>query len=106
MGIGRLVSMLLNVRHKMNGKSLIQNHHSSDHHHRNQCVPKGYVAIYVGEMDMMKRFVVPISCLSNPSFKDLLRRAEEEFGFDHPMGGLTIPCREDAFIHLIASHLY
>ncbi|CAN1183416.1 Auxin-induced protein X10A [Linum perenne] len=50
-------------------------------------------------MDMMKRFVVPISCLSNPSFKDLLRRAEEEFG-------LTIPCREDAFIDIIASHLH
>ncbi|CAN0899309.1 Auxin-induced protein X10A [Linum grandiflorum] len=84
----------------MKGKSLIHNHHSSD-----QCVPKGYVVVYVGEMQiMMKRFVVPISCLSNPSFKDLLKRAEEEFGFDHPMGGLTIPCREDAFIDLIASH--
>ncbi|CAN1852700.1 Auxin-induced protein X15 [Linum perenne] len=23
--------------------------------------------------------------------------AEEEFGFDHPMGGLTIPCSEEIF---------
>ncbi|RVW93303.1 hypothetical protein CK203_022287 [Vitis vinifera] len=29
--------------------------------------------------------------------------AEEEFGFDHPLGGLTIPCREEAFIDLTYS---
>ncbi|KAI3889940.1 hypothetical protein MKX03_020242 [Papaver bracteatum] len=39
-----------------------------------------------------------------PSFEDLLSLDEEEFGFDHPMGGLTIPCNEDTFIDLI-SHL-
>ncbi|KAI8021010.1 hypothetical protein LOK49_LG03G03702 [Camellia lanceoleosa] len=38
-----------------------------------------------------KRFVIPISYLNNPSFQDLLSQAEEEFGFDHPMGGLPIP---------------
>ncbi|KAG4966994.1 hypothetical protein JHK84_033039 [Glycine max] len=58
-------------------------------------VPKGYLAVYVGER--MKRFVIPISCLTQSSFQDLLSRAEEEFGYDHPMGGLTIPCREDVF---------
>ncbi|KAF7841130.1 Auxin-induced protein 15A [Senna tora] len=58
-------------------------------------VPKGYVAVYVGEK--MKRFVIPISYLNQPSFQDLLNQAEEEFGFEHPMGGLTIPCREDVF---------
>lgn len=62
-------------------------------------VPKGYLAVYVGERKM-KRFVVPISYLNQPSFQDLLRRAEEEFGFDHPMGGLTIPCSEEIFIDL------
>ncbi|KAF7810817.1 auxin-responsive protein SAUR21-like [Senna tora] len=41
-------------------------------HSRNQSnVPKGHIAV-----------------------------AEEEFGFNHPMGGLTIPCKEDAFINL------
>ncbi|KAK1571082.1 hypothetical protein Q3G72_011714 [Acer saccharum] len=35
--------------------------------------------------------------------KELLRKAEEEFGFHHPTGGLTIPCREDIFINLTAS---
>ncbi|PSS12037.1 Auxin-responsive protein [Actinidia chinensis var. chinensis] len=62
-------------------------------------IPKGYFAIYVGE-SKKKRFVVPISYLNQPSFQDLLSQAEEEFGFDHPMGGLTIPCREDIFIDL------
>ncbi|KAG5547802.1 hypothetical protein RHGRI_013478 [Rhododendron griersonianum] len=62
-------------------------------------VPKGHLAVYVGESEK-KRFVIPISYLSNPSFQDLLSQAEEEFGFDHPMGGLTIPCREDIFIDL------
>ncbi|KAF7142934.1 hypothetical protein RHSIM_Rhsim05G0066000 [Rhododendron simsii] len=62
-------------------------------------VPKGHFAVYVGESEK-KRFVIPISYLSNPSFQDLLSQAEEEFGFDHPMGGLTIPCREEVFICL------
>ncbi|KAF4366941.1 hypothetical protein G4B88_029265 [Cannabis sativa] len=64
-------------------------------------VPKGYLAVYVGEK-RMKRFVIPISLLNQPSFQDLLNQAEQEFGFDHPMGALTIPCNEDAFIELVS----
>ena len=64
-------------------------------------VPKGYLAVYVG--DKMTRFVIPISYLNQPSFQDLLRQVEEEFGYDHPMGGLTIPCREDVFISITSS---
>ena len=59
-------------------------------------VPKGYLAVYVGEE--MKRFVIPMSYLNQNSFQDLLSRAEEEFGYDHPIGGLTIPCTEDVFL--------
>lgn len=62
-------------------------------------IPKGHIAVYVGEIKT-KRFVVPISFLNHPSFLNLLKRAEEEFGFNHPMGGLTIPCREETFIDL------
>ncbi|XP_022969514.1 auxin-induced protein 15A-like [Cucurbita maxima] len=65
-------------------------------------VPKGHFAVYVGET-RKKRFVIPISYLNHPLFKDLLNLAEEEFGFDHPMGGLTIPCSEDYFISLTSS---
>jgi SAUR family protein len=61
-------------------------------------VPKGYLAVYVGEE--MKRFVIPISYLNQPSFQDLLNQAEEQFEYDHPMGGLTIPCREDIFLDI------
>ncbi|CAI0438301.1 unnamed protein product [Linum tenue] len=51
-------------------------------------VPKGHFAVYVGEK--RSRYIVPISFLTHPEFQFLLRRAEEEFGFDHDMG-LTIP---------------
>ncbi|XP_027354816.1 uncharacterized protein LOC113864840 [Abrus precatorius] len=61
-------------------------------------VPKGYLAVYVGEK--MKRFVIPISYLNQPLFQELLSQVEEEFGYDHPMGGLTIPCIEETFLDL------
>ncbi|XP_059451196.1 auxin-responsive protein SAUR21-like [Corylus avellana] len=60
-------------------------------------VPRGFFAVYVGEKQK-QRFVVPVSYLNQPSFQDLLRKAEEEFGFNHPTGGLTIPCRVNTFI--------
>jgi SAUR family protein len=65
-------------------------------------VPKGYLAVYVGEK--MKRFVIPISYLNQTSFQELLSQSEEQFEYDHPMGGLTIPCREEVFLD-ITSHL-
>lgn len=57
-------------------------------------VPKGSLTVYVGE-SKKKRFVVPISYLNQPLFQDLPSKAEEEFGFDHSMGGLTLPCNEE-----------
>ncbi|KAG2335207.1 hypothetical protein Bca52824_006387 [Brassica carinata] len=61
--------------------------------------PKGFLAVYVGE-SQKKRYLVPVSYLNQPSFQALLSKSEEDFGFDHPMGGLTIPCPEDTFIHV------
>ncbi|KAL5069330.1 hypothetical protein RYX36_020217 [Vicia faba] len=61
-------------------------------------VPKGYLTFYVG--DKMRHFVIPISYLNQSLFQELLNEAEEEFGYDHPMGGLTIPCSEDEFLNL------
>ncbi|KAG4985104.1 hypothetical protein AAZX31_12G033800 [Glycine max] len=61
-------------------------------------VPKGYLAVYVG--DKMRRFVIPVSYLNQPSFQELLSQAKEEFGYDHPTGGLTIPCQEDVFLNV------
>ncbi|PIA46678.1 hypothetical protein AQUCO_01500310v1 [Aquilegia coerulea] len=62
-------------------------------------VLKSHAAVYVGAnqvyvgVNQMKPFVVPISNLNHP-LKKL------DFGFDHPMGGLSIPCEEDTFIYL------
>jgi len=65
-------------------------------------VPKGYLAVYVGEK--MKRFVIPISYLNQSSFQELLNQSVEQFEYDHPMGGLTVPCSEEIFLD-ITSHL-
>ncbi|RYR21021.1 hypothetical protein Ahy_B03g066263 isoform C [Arachis hypogaea] len=48
----------------------------------------------------MRRFVIPVCYLNQSSFQELLNQAEEEFGYDHPTGGLTIPCSEDEFLSL------
>ncbi|VFQ86620.1 unnamed protein product [Cuscuta campestris] len=74
---------------------------SSSRTNRESEIPKGHLAVYVG--DNKKRFVIPISYLKDHSFQDLLSQAEEEFGFDHPMGGLTIPCVEETFLDIISS---
>ncbi|KAE8672867.1 Auxin-induced protein 15A [Hibiscus syriacus] len=87
MGI-HLPSVILHAKQALK----LQSKHQTD-------VPKGHIAVFVGKIHMT-RFVVPISYLSHPSFLDLLHWVEEEFGFDHPMGGLTIPCDQHVFIHL------
>lgn len=61
-------------------------------------VPKGYLAVYVGPE--LRRFIMPTSYLSDPLFKVLLEKAEEEFGFDIS-GGLTIPCEIETFKYLL-----
>ncbi|KAK8364446.1 hypothetical protein V6Z12_A03G230800 [Gossypium hirsutum] len=53
-------------------------------------VPEGHIEIYVGETSR-SRFMIPISYLNHPLFEGLLNLAEDEFGFNHPMSGLTIP---------------
>ncbi|KAF7109293.1 hypothetical protein CFC21_109582 [Triticum aestivum] len=63
-------------------------------------VPKGHFAVYVGEQ--RKRFVIPTAYLRHPSFLVLLKRVEDEFGFDHRAGGgLTIPCSEGDFADIV-----
>ncbi|XP_071725313.1 auxin-induced protein 15A-like [Rutidosis leptorrhynchoides] len=68
---------------------------------RSTDVPKGYLAVYVGE-SQMKRVMIPVSYLNHVEFQNFLSHSEEEFGFDHPMGGLTILCREDVFTDLVS----
>ncbi|KAJ9550531.1 hypothetical protein OSB04_014576 [Centaurea solstitialis] len=91
MGILRLPSLIANAKHFTKLQSLCHRNHSD--------VSKGYLAVYVGEIQKT-RIVVPISFLEQPLFQDLLRKSEEEFGFHHSMGGLTIHCEEDVFMNL------
>ncbi|KAL2460821.1 SAUR-like auxin-responsive protein family [Abeliophyllum distichum] len=60
-------------------------------------VPKGHMAVYVGQKDGdFQRILVPVVYINHPLFGELLREAEEEYGFHHP-GGITIPCRISEF---------
>lgn len=88
--LARMVNAVQNIRLS----SLTTNHGSSP-------IRKGYCAVYVGE-SQKRRFVIPIAYLNEPFFKDLLSQVEEEFGYNHPMGGLTIPCSDDTFMDLIS----
>ncbi|XP_052194856.1 auxin-responsive protein SAUR36-like [Diospyros lotus] len=60
-------------------------------------VPKGHMAVYVGQKDGdFRRYLVPVMYCNHPLFGRLLREAEEEFGFNQ-QGGITIPCRVSEF---------
>ncbi|CAI8600734.1 unnamed protein product [Vicia faba] len=60
-------------------------------------VPKGYLAVYVGQKDGdFRRVLVPVVYFNHPLFSELLKEAEKEYGFYH-QGGITIPCRVNEF---------
>jgi len=59
----------------------------------------GATAVYVGAE--RRRFVVPTAYLGAPAFRRLLEKAEEEFGFHHHGGALTIPCDTEAFKYIL-----
>eukprot|EP00262_Sarcandra_glabra_P018964 TRINITY_DN6980_c1_g1_i1.p1 TRINITY_DN6980_c1_g1~~TRINITY_DN6980_c1_g1_i1.p1 ORF type:complete len:104 (+),score=12.91 TRINITY_DN6980_c1_g1_i1:40-351(+) len=65
-------------------------------------VKKGRLAVRVGLEDEdggFQRFVIPISYLYHPSFKKLLEKAQEVYGY-HTTGPLRLPCSVDDFLHL------
>ncbi|KAK6804704.1 hypothetical protein RDI58_002488 [Solanum bulbocastanum] len=60
-------------------------------------VPKGYLAIKVGQAEEeQQRFIVPVSYFNHPLFIQLLKEAEEGYGFHHK-GTITIPCHVEQF---------
>lgn len=60
-------------------------------------VPKGCLAIKVGSREEEKRrFVVPVLYFNHPLFMQLLKEAEEEYGFEQK-GTITIPCHVEVF---------
>ncbi|XP_010267445.1 PREDICTED: auxin-responsive protein SAUR32-like [Nelumbo nucifera] len=72
------------------------------HHHNHggkkevRCIPKGCLAIMVGQGEEQQRFVVPVIYFNHPLFMQLLKEAEEEYGFDQK-GTITIPCHVEEF---------
>ncbi|KAG1362210.1 auxin-responsive protein SAUR36 [Cocos nucifera] len=61
--------------------------------------PKGHLVVYVGgqkDGGPPRRYLVPVFYFNHPLFGELLREAEEEFGYHHP-GGITIPCPVSRF---------
>jgi|UniRef100_A0A2N9EYY9 SAUR family protein len=55
-------------------------------------VKEGHFSVIAVDGNEPKRFVVPLSYLTHPTFVRLLEQAAEEYGFDHE-GALSIPCR-------------
>ncbi|KAF2303475.1 hypothetical protein GH714_018701 [Hevea brasiliensis] len=52
-------------------------------HEKSVTVPKGHLAIYVGQKDGdFHRVLVPVIYINHPLFGELLREAEEEYGFN------------------------
>ncbi|XP_057522529.1 auxin-responsive protein SAUR32 [Amaranthus tricolor] len=78
--------------------------HLLNHHHHNQRkdeikgVPKGCMVVLVGHEgeEKLERFVIPIMYINHPLFLQLLKDAEEEYGFTHK-GPITIPCHVEQF---------
>ncbi|KAB2017545.1 hypothetical protein ES319_D08G169700v1 [Gossypium barbadense] len=55
-------------------------------------VLKGHLVVYVGQKDNdYHRVLVSIIYFNHPLSDELLREAEEEYGFSH-QGGITISC--------------
>ncbi|BFG22236.1 auxin-responsive protein SAUR32 [Prunus yedoensis var. nudiflora] len=77
----------------------LHHHHHSHHGGKKQGirdVPKGCLAIKVGQGEEQQRFVVPVIYFNHPLFIQLLKEAEEEYGFDQK-GTITIPCHVEEF---------
>ncbi|KAF5451797.1 hypothetical protein F2P56_026868 [Juglans regia] len=78
----------------------LSQHHLQQHHQGRKQemrdVPKGCLAIKVGQGEEQQRFVVPVIYFNHPLFMQLLKEAEEEYGFDQK-GTITIPCHVEEF---------
>ncbi|GJN01749.1 hypothetical protein PR202_ga19040 [Eleusine coracana subsp. coracana] len=67
------------------------------------CVPRGCVAVLVGEEEeAAERVVVEVRALGQPCVRALLDMAEREFGYDQK-GVLRIPCAADEFRRAVAA---
>ncbi|KAH9619012.1 hypothetical protein KSS87_000439 [Heliosperma pusillum] len=88
-------------RHNMVNLYDLLHHHNNKNKDEIKNVPKGCMAIMVGreEEEELQRFVIPIIYVNHPLFINLLKEAEEEYGFKHK-GPITIPCHVEEFKHV------
>ncbi|KAK4763515.1 hypothetical protein SAY87_012953 [Trapa incisa] len=64
-------------------------------------VKEGHFAVIAVDGEQLKRFVVPLSCLTQPEFVKLLEQAAEEYGFNHG-GALAVPCKPSELERILA----
>lgn len=64
-------------------------------------VKEGHFAVIAVDDGENKRFVVPLSYLTHPSFSRLLEQAAEEYGFDHE-GVVMVPCQPKELERMLA----
>ncbi|XP_027337360.1 auxin-responsive protein SAUR32-like [Abrus precatorius] len=79
----------------------VTNHHCRRRHHPKKKVivkdiPKGFLPIKVGQGEEQHKIMVPVMYLNHPLFSQLLKEAEEEYGFDQ-QGTIIIPCHVEEF---------
>ncbi|KAK4345739.1 hypothetical protein RND71_035915 [Anisodus tanguticus] len=64
-------------------------------------VKEGYFAVLsVNEEEEPKRFVMELHWLTKPSFLNLLKQAEDEYGFEQK-GVLEVPCRAEELQNIL-----
>ncbi|KAK9075255.1 hypothetical protein SSX86_003576 [Deinandra increscens subsp. villosa] len=94
------------------GEHFLIFHHHHHHHHQDQDdhgmkkdddkmkIPKGCMAVTVGHEDEeQKRFIIPVMYINHPLFMELLKEAENEYGFHH-QGPINIPCHLQDFSYV------
>lgn len=91
--------VMMKMKDKGDGHATLQEEKLLSREGENEQVPKGCLAVYVGEN--LQRFVIPASYLCQPVFQTLMEKVAEEFGFQQS-GGLCIPCDVDFFEEILA----
>ncbi|KAJ6677415.1 AUXIN-INDUCED PROTEIN-LIKE-RELATED [Salix viminalis] len=95
MGSGDKLHLNFHI-HLPNLHFLHHHHHHHDGRREMKDIPKGCLAVMVGQGEEQQRFVIPVIYINHPLFMDLLKEAEEEYGFDQ-QGPITIPCHVEEF---------
>ncbi|KAK4268913.1 hypothetical protein QN277_022140 [Acacia crassicarpa] len=87
---------------KMKELGIMTNHETDNNSEEEQRkgVRRGCLAIKVGREEQ-ERIVVPVSYLNHPLFAELLKEAEEEYGFEQE-GAIAIPCQLKHFKYVEA----